>query len=169
MTDLIILPPNSKAIPLTQGKFAIVDESDYEWLNQWKWCVCRNGYAKRNKYYKISKGAYKSKTIRMHRLIMSVEGSLQVDHIDGNKLNNLRNNLRICTLAQNNRNCGSRVKGKKYKGVSWSKSAKKWHARIRSENINYHLGFFENEIDAVMAYNKAAKNLHGAFAWINNV
>ena len=89
-----------KRIPLTQGKFALVDEEDYEWLNQWKWHY-NNGYATRNQWDPITKKQIK---ILMHRLIMKSSEDMQVDHANHNTLDNRKSNLRIVSYSNNLKN-----------------------------------------------------------------
>lgn len=107
-----------KKIKLTQGKYAIVDDEDFEWLNQWKWCYCK--YVIRDII--LNK---KNKRIYMHRLIMNTPEKMQTDHINGNKLDNRRNNLRICTQSQNNMNRKiSKLNTSGYRGIYWDKDNK---------------------------------------------
>ena len=151
-----------RRIPLTRGKFAIVDGEDYYRLSKLNWFAInsnRTFYAAR---------AHKGKTVKMHREIMGGPGHLVVDHIDRNGLNNRKSNLRVCTNAQNIRNAGPRGKGlSKYKGVSRHTRGKKWTAVIQLNNKTHYLGYFENEIDAAKAYDEKASQLHGQFACLN--
>ena len=154
-------------IPLSQGKFAIVDDGDYDWLNQWKWCISSGGYAIRVQHIGYFNGKKKQKTFRMHRIIMNAPDDMDIDHINGNALDNRRCNLRICTISQNLCN-QKKTRGKsKYLGVDWHKIAKKWRAAIQINKKRYYLGCFISEIDAARAYNEAAKKLHGEFARLN--
>ena len=111
-----------KKIPLTQNKFALVDDADYDWLNQFKWYARNEGqryYACRS--FRVDGHVHH---IVMHRLILGLkEGDGKItDHIDGNGLNNSRSNLRICTSAENNFNQRPQAgKTSKYKGVHWDK------------------------------------------------
>jgi hypothetical protein len=138
-----------KKIQLTQGKFAIVDDADYEWLNQWKWYAC----ADCNTYYAV-RAAYKDgkqTTVQMHRQILSLKPSdpRQCDHRDGNGLNNRRKNLRIATHAQNQHNQKPQKGGTSiYKGVSWHRHTAKWCARIGVNGQAICLGYFDSEIEA---------------------
>jgi hypothetical protein len=110
-----------KQISLSQGMFAIVDKDDFDYLNQWNWAVARRigspSYAIRGEW---ENG--KQKTVRMHRLVMNAPNGTQVDHINGNGLDNRRKNLRFCTTKQNLRNRGKNSRNTSgYKGVSWAK------------------------------------------------
>ena len=147
-----------KEIPLTQGKVAIVDDEDYERLSQRKWHYHQTGYAVRT-----SQG---NKTIRMHREIMGAKADQEVDHHNHDTLDNRRENLRLCSA---NENCHNRVinNNKKYKGTTWKKDHRKWNARIRLDGHLYHLGYFDDETNAAYAYDDAARELFGEFAFTN--
>ncbi len=157
-----------KQIPLTQEKFALVDEADFEELSKYKWYVTkshRDLYARR-KVHKTNSCIY------MHRQILGLtkKDKMDTDHINHNTLDNRRCNLRICTRSQNNQNgikqanCSSKLKG-----VSWYKRDKKWRAYITYYKQTIHLGYFDSEIEAAIAYNKKAEELFGEFARLNNV
>lgn len=93
-----------------------------------------------------------------------------IDHIDRNKLNNQPSNLRECNITQNNRNVGIRADNTSgYKGVTWNKSAGKWHAQIKVNGKRKYLGLYLNPIDAAIAYDKAAVDFHGEFALTNKM
>lgn len=153
-------------VELTKGKFAIIDEEDYELVSKYKWNYGKNGYAS------TSVGGRKNKKmIYMHRLIMGVTVSKQtVDHIDGDKTNNTKKNLRICTHRENCSN-SSKPKTKKctskYKGVYWDKTRNRWTARIKVNYKGIFLGRFVNETEAAIVYNKAAKKHFGKYASLN--
>ena len=158
----------SKKIQLTQGKFAIVDDADYKWLNQWKWCAVKIGntfYAVRNTPCKNGK----RRMIWMHREILCLPfGDSRIcDHQDRNGLNNQRGNLRMATCAQNLRNSKSRKGTSQFKGVSWYRDRAKWHAKIYVNGQQTNLGFFNSEVKAARRYDEAAKMFFGEFAYIN--
>ena len=165
----------TKKILLTQGKYAIVDEGDFEWLSQWKWHAVR----KRDKYYATRKVmlAYNretkkitNQTIYLHRLLMGEPMGKEVDHRDGDSLNNCRFNLRECTHMQNLQNRPTRTIAKSgYKGVTWDKVLKRWFVRCTANGYNHHVGYFYDVKEAALAYNKAALEYHGDFARLNDV
>ena len=156
-----------KRIKLTQGQVALIDDADFEWLNQWKWSVQKNhrrSYAIRSLYEKGKRIA----TIRMHRLVMDAPKECETDHINHNGLDNRRNNLRLCTHQQNMQNQrGNRNTSSRFRGVYFEKIINKWRAQIRCNGIVYHLGNFDNEIDAAVVYDKKALQLFGEFACLN--
>ncbi len=153
-----------KQIPLSKGKFALVDDADFAWLSQWKWHVTALGYAARNS--KSIKG--RKETIRMHRLIAGTPAGMDTDHRDGDKLNNQRFNLRIATRTENGRNRKPK-KGSEFKGVYLFKKSGKWRAQIRVDRKLKELGLFILKEDAAKAYNAAAIEHFGGFARLNEV
>lgn len=161
-TQQPLLWTETREIPLTQGKFAIVDDADYEYLMQWKWCAnFQHGI-----WYAVR--TVRPTLIRMHRIILDAPSGIVVDHRDGNGLNNSRSNIRLCTTSQNLHNI-SRIKGSSstYKGVSWCKSRQVWEAQIKCNGISKYLGRFADELEAAKAYDEAARILHGKFARLN--
>lgn len=155
-----------KEIKLTQGQVALVDDEDYEYLNQWKWCANRSiggYYAVRTDKQKADQ---KRETICMHRLILNAPKGLQVDHINHNTLDNTKQNLRICTNSQNQMNrspCGK----SKYLGVTYYRNNTCLRASIKANNKSIHLGYFKTEEEAAHAYDEAAKKYFGEFANLN--
>lgn len=160
----------SKTIELTKGQVAIVDDNDFEWLNQWEWYA--KYYSKRNCYYAVRTISHSgSRKQLMARQIMGVtESKIMVDHADHNTLNNQRYNLRTCTNKENQWNKQKQSNNKSgYKGVYWDKERLKWCTDIRKDGKTNHLGRFENKIDAILAYNDMAIKLFGKFACINDL
>lgn len=157
-----------KEIQLTQGKVALVDDEDFEYLNQWKWHLYKQN---RNNFYARTV-LYKNKKrigIVMHRLLIQCDGKI-IDHISGDGLDNRKYNIRCCTRSENpiNRRINTNnLSG--YKGVSYFKVVKKWRAQIQYKKIVYHLGIYEKLIDAAKAYNEAAIKFHGEFAKLNKI
>lgn len=151
-----------KEIQLTQGKVALVDDADFEWLSQWNWCALRQ--RGNNRWYAV-RG--RNPLIYMHRLILNPPEGYESDHIDGGGLNNRRSNLRICTCSQNHMNRHRAWGSSIYKGVYYYKRYMKWGARIQINRKQLHLGYFNSEIEAAKAYNKAAIKYYGEFARIN--
>ena len=157
-----------RRIPLTQGKYAIVDPEDFERLNKHKWHAVKNG----NTFYAIRCAGPRNKTtyIRMHREVIHPPDHLVVDHINHNGLDNRNANIRPATRSQNNFNrliIKRKGASSKYKGVSWRKRRKRWRARIHVNGQYKFLGHFKEEIHAAKAYDKAAKKYHGEFASLN--
>jgi len=156
-----------RVIPLTQGKYALVDDEDYNWLSQWKWTASFNGCSWRAVRTECSAG--RCKQILMHRQILNMPEGAITDHRDHNELNNQRSNLRYCTKSQNGQNQRKqkRPTSSRFKGVSLHRTAKKWRAYITKQGITHNLGFFQNEKDAACAYDSKAKELFGEFALTN--
>ena len=158
-----------KKIPLTQGKFAIVDDEDFESLSHWKWYYASDGfgdgYAIRAD--KRINGKCR-KTIRMHRQIMQTPEGLQTDHINHKKTDNRKINLRICTRLENSFNKNiQRNHSSGFKGVSFRKDIKKWQAIITINKFQKRIGYFITPEEAARAYDNAAQPNFGEFAKIN--
>ena len=151
----------AKLIPLTQGKFAIVDAEDYDRLSKYKWCANKS----RRSYYAVRSNGQRQ--IRMHRMITSAPKGLFVDHINHNGLDNRKTNLRLCTESQNNLNRRPYGKTSRYKGVSRHKKTNRYLAAICYQGKRFHLGTFRDEVDAAKAYDKKARELFGQFAYLN--
>ena len=158
-----------KQIPLTQGKVALVDDTDYNELSQYKWCAQKtqgNFYATR----KSPRINGKQSSISMHRQILQLEkgDKREADHKDHNTLDNRRANIRICTHQQNQKNQKRQLNTtSNFKGVCWYKLTKKWLARIMINGERKCLGYFRIEKEAALAYDVAAKKYHREFAYLN--
>jgi hypothetical protein len=153
-------------IPLTKGKFAVVDPDDFETLSKCKWHVTKNGntfYAKRNAPTRKN-----TTPIYMHRCIIKVPPGYVVDHINHNGLDNRKANLRPATRAQNNRHSKKRRNTRsKYKGVSFYSREKCFVAKITTDGNTVTLGYFKDEVEAAKAYDRAAIKYHKEFAYLN--
>ena len=148
----------AKEIFLTQNKIAIVDDCDYEYLNQFKWYAHNEGHTfyARRKVWKDGKG----KTFYMHTAILGKREGYECDHINGDGLDNRRSNLRFVTRRQNTQNIHI-FKTSLYPGVYWNKEHKKWRARLQVGNKCIHAGYFDNEYKAYLTYCKAVRELTG--------
>lgn len=150
------------------GSKVVVDDEVYQELSQYRWSVLKNGYVVRTNKKKNS--PYPLGTLYIHRVIMGPQKGKYVDHINGDKLDNRRENLRVCSPAESicNRQLGKNNKSG-FKGVSFNLKVGKWQAFIQVSRKNKYLGLFENPKEAAKAYNKAATDYHGEFAYLNNV
>ena len=147
-----------KTIPLTQGKVALVDDEDFEWLNQWKWCFISIGYAVRSERTGKRSGN-KTRRIYMHRQINKTPDNLETDHINRNRLDNRKENLRSVTHSQNISNMKMFITNTSgCTGVSWCEDG--WMARIQKKGNRIYLGCFRNISDAVLARKRAEKIYH---------
>lgn len=149
-------------IPLTQGKFALIDDADHPKVGGRKWFYHKTGYARRN--YWVNG---KCKTELMHRTILDAPNDMEVDHINGNGLDNRRSNLRICTHAQNIHNSDNSSNTSGYKGVG--KHLGRWAAYICFQGRQTTIGRFGTPEQAALAYNNKAKELFGEFAKLNKI
>ena len=150
----------SKSIPLTRGQSTLVNDDTYDWLSRWKWALVGDGYAGR-----FDRTTRPPKLIYMHRVILDARSGQHVDHINGDKLDNQRENLRLVTHLQNTQNMGiSSLNTSGYKGVCWHKGVGKWHVRITVNGQRLHLGYYEDLETAALFYDAAARFFYGEFA-----
>jgi hypothetical protein len=148
-------------IALTKGQFAVIEAAD-SWMDRYRW----NATEIRGRYYAYAK--LDGRMTYMHRLLMGNPPKMEVDHKNGDTLDNRRSNLRIVTHAQNLANQRLHVRSASgFKGVSWDKKSKKWAAHIKYQCRKRHLGYFAVKEDAARAYNAAATELFGEYARLN--
>lgn len=149
-----------KQIILTKNLVALIDDEDYTKVNQYTWYAHES---KLGQYYAATRtgGVFQY----MHRLILglSKDCKAQVDHKNSNKLDNQKDNIRVCNQSKNNANNNKRKSGtSKYKGVMWAGWAKQWRVQVAGEGK-----YFKDEIEAAKFYDVKAKELYGEFARIN--
>ena len=132
---------------------ALIDIEDINKVAPYKWCLDRKGYI------------YNAKVGRLHRYLMNPSDNEVVDHKSGNKLDNRKSNLRVCSIQQNSRNKSKQRSNtsSKYKGICWDKHSRKWKAHIKHK----HIGLYESEEEGAIAYDKAAIKYFGEFANTN--
>lgn len=141
----------------------MVDDEDYNYLNQFNWQVDKNSCVSTH-----TNSLLDSRLI--HRVIMKPPVGVEIDHIDGNRLNNQKSNLRFATSSQNKINRGARKDNcSGYKGVSWHKQRNRWTARIMVNGKYKHLGLFTDILEAAKAYNHNAFKHYGEYAWLNKI
>lgn len=163
-----------KEIKLTKGYVALVDDEDFEWISKYKWQCANVGYAVSATFRKHRGGSG-----LMHREILKAPKGIDVDHINHNKLDNRKQNLRLCFRGQNLLNKNKRSDSRlKYKGIMYVRPSKTmkdavrkkpYYASIRINGIRLGLGYFATQEDAARAYNAAAAKHHGEFARLNEI
>lgn len=161
-----------KRIPLTKGKFALVDNEDYDYIvAMGKWKCNNSGYAVKSITTTNENGKIVNSDKIMHRIIMNCPKGVHVDHINGNGLDNRKSNLRLCSIQENSRNRGAqRNNTTGFKGVVYEASRGMFKSRIQvSKHKRIHLGYFKNPKEAARAYNEAAIKYHGEFAKLNEL
>jgi phage-related protein len=158
-----------KTIPLTKNRFAMVDDDDFDKLSKHKWCVNCCGWGSKYLYAQRGKTSGGKIKFLMHRVIMNAKKGQEIDHIDGNGLNNQKSNLRFVTRTQNqmNRIVQQVNNHSGFKGVCWDNKRGKWLAQIRVKTKTKFLGHFTNAEDAGKAYDDSAKIYFGEFARLN--
>jgi hypothetical protein len=152
-----------REIPLTRGKVAIVDDADHGWLSAFKWHCTSDGYASRTASLRENGRVVRRWSEHMAVAIMGRRLGMQVDHANGDTLDNRRSNLRHATLSQNRANRRRRRKfSSEYKGVH--RHGDRWTAVIVHNGVHFHLGRFKCQEEAAAVYAKAAREKFGEFA-----
>lgn len=159
-----------RQISLSQGQFAVVDDADFEWLNNWRW---RASFKADAGIFYVTRWSTKDEygdgnrsIVLMHRFILGAPEGVMVDHRDRNTLNNQRYNLRLCTNGQNQANCKARCGQSVFKGVSRNKNM--WRSRIKVKG-EVRCKTFKLEIEAAEYYDKVALEHYGEFALTNKM
>jgi hypothetical protein len=164
-----------KEIPMTQGLVALVDDEDAGLIGGYKWRGLKSKGAHTAYAYAQIRGSRPKRRIYLHRLIMNAPAGIEVDHINGNGLDNRRANLRLATRVENSRNVPKRplINGlppsSKFKGVTWSKYHGYWAAQVCINRKHKMIGYFASETDAALAYNAFVVANFGEFALPNEV
>jgi len=155
-----------KTIKIKNGYEAIVDDADYEWISAYKWHLVSSKahYAETSIWDKKKK---RSKCYKMHRMIAQPPKNRMIDHINGNKLDNRRCNLRFVTNSQNSMNRHVNHSRSGYRGVHWMAERNKWAAQIMRNQKMYYIGLFEDKVEAAKARDIWAIKFHGEYAVLN--
>ena len=135
---------------------ALIDIEDIDKIKNYKWYLNSDGYV------------YNNKVGLLHRFLIGPSNDMVVDHINNNKFDNRKANLRICTAQQNNMNKSKYKGGSQFKGVCWHKQKNKWQAQIQINSKSKYIGLYDNELEASIEYDKAALLYHGIYAKLNH-
>jgi hypothetical protein len=169
---IIVVDQNTVGLILEpSNKVCLIDKEDYDLVKNYRWYLFHKNlktikcsYVRAHHWINNKRG-----TILIHRLIMNPAFKLEIDHINGDGLSNKKINLRTVTRQQNQQNQHSRRGTSKYKGVHWHKMANAWESKININGVYTYLGIFVNEVDAAIAYNKAASKYFGEYANLNKI
>lgn len=151
-----------KTVNLTQNKIALISDQDWERISRIRWHAART----RKRWEARHSGTGKT-WVRMAKFILQTD--CEVDHVNGDALDNQRDNLRVVTRSQNNQNRKARPHSSKFKGVHWLKRARRWQVSLRKNGKKFHLGYFKDEVEAGKAYDRAALIHFGEFARTNEM
>lgn len=158
-----------KIVSPKYGEFIVLyDDEDHGKILKHTWGISKYG---NNFYAKTMIGEKnKQKILYLHRFILNAKYGDIIDHKDNNTLNNKKSNIRFCSHQNNMMNRKpEKNSSSKFKGIYYNKNSNLWHSQIYKNFKKIHLGYFENEIDAALAYNGAAKYLFGKYAYLNKI
>lgn len=160
--EIANLPDEVSLIPLGRKVYAIVDTKNLRLLSVNKWHIAITPYKR------YARRCGQGETVYMHREILDAPEGFEIDHINGNGLDNREANLRICTTSQNQQNSTKKAnQSSLFKGVDWDKAAGKWRARITVSRKLIYIGRYKSELMAAKAYDIKAVELFGEFANLN--
>ena len=172
----VLLAEGIVEIQLSQGQVAIIDAEDSRRVLRYRWYAHKDKKAN-GSWYAWTKTRKRKiglrRRVKLHRFILLAPEDIEVDHVDGDGLNNRRCNLRLATRKQNRSNTGPLPNSSSgFKGVTWEKPRSRnargyWRAQIKQNGRNRHLGQFQTEEEAAAAYDAAASKAFGEFAWLN--
>lgn len=157
-------PAGALWLPIGGGR-TLINEVDLDRILQFKWCVNEKEKGKRTNYVRTPDGS-----LKLHQLLMgpAPEGKV-IDHINGDGMDNRQENLRFCTHSENHANEGKRRGGSSvFKGVGFDKERNKWYAKLTTDGETLNMGRFDSEVEAAMAYDRAAVDVFGSFARTNS-
>lgn len=154
-------PDGAVRIPLRRRDgsiraYTVVDAADAEWVNQWQWCLTDTGYAVRN----VKSGGRRT-TVKLHRELLGLVwgDGLEGDHLNRDRLDNRRSNLRAVPKFGNRQNVTSSGASSSYRGVTWDRQNGKWLAQVKANGRNHYVGLFSDEIAAAEAARLARQRL----------
>ncbi len=153
-----------REVILTSGEISLVDDSDFNFVNQFRWRALRTP---RTTY---ARATINGKVVLMHRILMQTPVGMHTDHLNSNGLDNRRENLRVCTQTENKRNARpAQGKSSPYKGVSLIKGTKtpKYSCKIYVDGKLRHLGTYSSPVHAALRYDHEARENYGEFAYLN--
>ena len=157
-----------KEIKIKPCGSALVDDDDYERLNQYKWYLSQHRYSCHVARSEWDDERKRNVTVYMHQDVIGKKEGFEIDHVNGNGLDNRRSNLRHCSRSQNQMNCSSRDRKSKYKGVYATRHGR-WIAQLCFNRNHFYVGTYETEEAAAIAYNKIATEKYGEFAKLNSI
>lgn len=159
-----------KKILLTQGQIALVDDEDFDFINQWKWYYEKKNRNNTGYAIRTVKINGKRKRLYMHRVLLKAPDGMEVDHKNMNGIDNRKENIRVCTCLENKRHYSVRRDNRTgIKGVSWDKRRQKYRVQISIKGKRLWLGTYNSLSDATTIYNEAARQYYKEFAYLNKI
>jgi HNH endonuclease len=150
-------------IQLSKDQIALIDDEDFALISEFNWRAQQN---QDGRWYAMAWNSYPN-FLLMHRYVMAANDGEWIDHRNGNGLDNRKENLRVCTPSENQARKGPQGITSLFKGVHWESARGKWKAVVTKDGKSHFLGRYDNEVEAAEAYDGAAKELFGEFAYTN--